>query len=58
MPGRGVSSSFRLGNETAERRRVLDSVSHRMSDTEVLLLLLRSPVSREPGGRSQSAVRV
>ena len=57
MPGRGVSSSFRLGNETAERRRVLDSVSHRMSDTEVLLLL-RSPVSREPGGRSQSAVRV
>ena len=57
MPGRGVSSSFRLGNETAERRRVLDSVSHRMSDTEVLLLL-RSPASREPGGRSQSAVRV
>ena len=56
MPGRGVSSSFSLGSETAERRRVLDSVSRRMCNAEEVLLL--SPVSREPGEGPGSAIEL
>ena len=48
----GVSSSFSLGGETAERTPVLDSVSRRMSDAEEVLLLF--PVSKEPGSSRRS----
>lgn len=48
----GVSSSFSLGNETAEWTPVLDSVSLTMSDAEAVLL--ESPVSKEPGSAKRS----
>jgi hypothetical protein len=52
----GVSSSFSLGSETAEWTLVLDTVSRRMSGAEDVLL--KSPVSKEPGSGKRSFEKV